>query len=142
PSLPQRDAIEALLATRHCAEGVQRERAHLESHPTFERPYGWAWLLRLHDEIDALAPARAAVLDPLVALVRDRWIRHLREAPGPQRTGLHGNSAFAMTLALEHARRRADTGFEAALAAAARRWYGGDRRYPAEYEPSANDFLS
>jgi len=142
PSLPERGAIEALLATRHRAEGAERERAHLESHPTFERPYGWAWLLRLHDELDALAPARAAVLDPLVALVRDRWIRHLREAPAPQRTGLHGNSAFAMTLALEHARRRADADFEAVLVAAARCWYGGDRRYPAEYEPSANDFLS
>jgi 3-hydroxyisobutyrate dehydrogenase len=142
PALPQRGAIEALLATRHCPDGVERERTHLEAHPTFERPYGWAWLLRLHDELDALAPARARLLDPLAALVRSHWIRHLADAPSPQRTGLHGNSAFAMTLALEHARRRPDGDFDAALVAAARRWYGGDRRYPTAYEPSANDFLS
>jgi hypothetical protein len=131
-----------LFATRHRADGVERERAHLEAHPTFERPYGWAWLLRLHDELDAFQPARATVLDPLVALVRRRWIAHLAEAPAPQRTGLHGNSAFAMTLALEHARRRGDAAFEDALVGAARRWYHGDRRCPADYEPSANDFLS
>ena len=142
PTLPQRAAIEALLDERHRPDGVERERAHLEAHSTFERPYGWAWLLRLHDELHAFAPARAIVLDSLVALVRARWMRHLVEAPSPQRTGLHGNSAFAMTLALEHARLRADAELEAALVAAARRWYGDDRRYPIAYEPSANDFLS
>ena len=29
-----------------------------------------------------------------------------------------------------------------ALATAARRWFDGDRRYPAQYEPAGNDFLS
>jgi len=142
PTLPQCAAIEAFFGARHRAEGVERERVHLETHPTFERPYGWAWLLRLHDELHAWAPARAAVLGPLTALVRNRWIHHLAQAPAPQRTGLHGNSAFAMTLALRHARRRDDAEFESALIAAARRWHGRDRRYPSDYEPSANDFLS
>jgi 3-hydroxyisobutyrate dehydrogenase len=142
PALPERGEIEAVFAARHRPEGIARELAYLQAHPGFERPYGWAWLLRLQDELDALWPARAAALEPLAALVRARWLAHLAQAPHAQRAGVHANSAFAMTLALAHARRRGDDAFASALAAAARRWYGGDRRYPADYEPSANDFLS
>jgi 3-hydroxyisobutyrate dehydrogenase len=142
PALAQRGAVEALVAARHRPEGVARERAHLEAQPTFERPYGWAWLLRLQDELHAIWPDRAERLEPLAALVRDRWRGHVAEAPHPQRAGVHTNSAFAMTLALGHARRCGDAQLEAALCAAAQRWFGSDRRYPADYEPSANDFLS
>src|SRR5438132_1714045 len=60
------------------------ELAHLAGHPTFERPYGWAWLLRLQDalrDLDAAeaseAGAWATALEPLAALVRERWIAHL-----------------------------------------------------------------
>jgi hypothetical protein len=142
PALRERGEIEALFAARHLPEGIARELAYLEAHAGFERPYGWAWLLRLQDELAALWPLRAAALEPLRTLVRERWLAHLAQAPHPQRAGTHANSAFAMTLALAHARRRGDDAFASALAAAARRWYGGDRRYPAQYEPSANDFLS
>ena len=148
PGLARRDEILAFCARRYTRAGFARELQHLEAHPTFERPYGWAWLLRLHDELRALTATHEAarawldLLTPLVALLRTRWIDHLRVAPGPQRAGVHSNSAFAMTLAIAHARAGADDRFEAALGEAARRWFAADLRYPARYEPSANDFLS
>jgi 3-hydroxyisobutyrate dehydrogenase len=148
PGLPQGDAIAAHFTHRFTPSHVAVEHAHLAANPGFERPYGWAWLLRLQDELRAWARTRpqaapwADALEPLVVLVRTRWIDFLAVAPQPQRAGAHTNSAFAMTLALEHARGRGDSAFAAALEDAAWRWYGADARYPAAYEPSANDFLS
>jgi 3-hydroxyisobutyrate dehydrogenase-like beta-hydroxyacid dehydrogenase len=148
PRLPQAEAIEAHFARRYTPALAAVEQAHLVAHPSFERPYGWGWLLRLQDELRALGATRAEAfewadaLEPLAALLRERWIEHLGIAPRPQRAGVHTNSAFAMTLALAHARGRGDASFSTAVEAAARRWYGSDERYPAAYEPSANDFLS
>ena len=147
--LPARDEIAAHLGERFTLGNAERELAHLHAEPTFERPYGWAWLLRLDDELAQSplgeAPRWREALAPLVALVRARWLEHLsgpRAAPHPHRAGTHTNSAFAMRFALAHARRNGDAPFADALVDAARRWFVADRRYPARYEPSANDFLS
>ena len=141
-----RRRIETLFAHRFTAAHAAVELAHLQAHPAFERPYGWAWLLRLHDELRASridgALAWRAAIDPLADFVVARWRAHLAIAPHPHRAGTHTNSAFAMTLALRHARAIGNVAFAADLRAAAQRWYGDDRRYPARFEPSANDFLS
>ncbi|HKG24514.1 MAG TPA: DUF2891 family protein, partial [Thermomicrobiales bacterium] len=63
----------------------------------------------------------------------------------PQRTGVHPNTAFALSRSYDYARLLADRGDDALLAAidaSARRWFHGDTDYPAHYEPSGADFLS
>jgi hypothetical protein len=100
---------------------------------TFERPYGWAWLLKLHAEL-AGTPWEAAVA-PLASEIAARFGR-LLQAPYPIRAGSHGNTAFACLLALAH------EGLRSSIGAAARRWYLGDRDAPVAYEPSLDDFLS
>jgi hypothetical protein len=118
-----------------------------EGRATFERPYGWAWLLLLAAELDALAatlPAAARwrdALAPLAVLLGGRLQAWLARAEYPVRAGTHGNSAFALLLAWQYARRR-DGALAEALGERARRWYGDDRRYPADYEPGGDDFLS
>jgi len=118
-------------------------------HKVFERPYGWAWLLLLSAEVEALArrgEARARpwsdALAPLAGLLRERLLEWLPRAEFPTRAGVHSNSAFALVLASSFASTYADTTLESALVDTARRWYGGDLTYPAEYEPSGDDFLS
>jgi hypothetical protein len=114
---------------------------------TFERPYGWGWLLQLSVELDALAttlPAAARwrdALAPLAALVAGRLRAWLPRAEFPVRAGTHGNSAFALLLARQYAQRR-DSALAASIEERARRWFGNDRRYPAHYEPGGDDFLS
>jgi hypothetical protein len=114
----------------------------------FERPYGWAWLLQLAAELDALAGHMPAAtrwrdaLAPLVAQVIGRFLDWLPRADFPVRAGTHGNSAFALVLALRYARRLRHAGLESAIADRALAWYGNDRRYPAHYEPGGDDFLS
>ena len=109
----------------------------------FERPYGWAWLLKLAAELSrhdtAAGRQWCATLAPLARDVADKFMAYLPLADYPVRTGSHSNSAFAVTLALDYA--RDDEGLQALCLTAARRWYGEDRSCQA-WEPSQDDFLS
>lgn len=142
-------AIAAHFDARLTPAAVDGECAYFSApgRATFERPYGWGWLLRLAFELDALAstlPAAArwrAALAPLAALLAECLRGWLPRADFPVRAGTHGNSAFALLLAWPYAQ-RADRALATAIDTRARRWYGADRRYPADYEPSGDDFLS
>jgi hypothetical protein len=108
---------------------------------SFERPYGWAWLLELQAELVRLDRWDRAVA-PLASELSLRLGDHLRKSPYPVRAGTHGNTAFACVLALDYAQAAADTGLAEVIEDAARRWYFNDRDYPLAYEPSGDDFLS
>ena len=108
---------------------------------TFERPYGWAWLLELQAELLRIGRWHEAVA-PLAVELADRLEAYLQASPYPVRAGTHGNTAFACILALDYAGSAANNELGATIKNAARRWYLGDRDYPVAYEPSADDFLS
>jgi hypothetical protein len=110
---------------------------------TFERPYGWAWLLELQAELLRLGNTRwSGALQPLAAELAARMTRFVSGAPYPIRAGSHGNTAFACLLALDYARTAANHELQREIEAAAVRWYGNDRGAPLAYEPSLDDFLS
>lgn len=118
-------------------------------HRGFERPYGWGWALRLADELagwnDADAARWLANMAPLTEALRGNFLEWLPQATYPLRVGLHGNSAFGLSLALGRARSEARGGrgeLESAMRDAAMRWFTNDRDYPAQLEPSGSDFLS
>jgi hypothetical protein len=131
---------------RHLTSGhLAAEAAYLRAHPTFERPYGWAWLLALAAECGRAGTAGARwaeALRPGVAAVAELTTAWLAKATYPVRHGVHTNSAFALGLMLGSA---ADAGcpeLVPVVTDAARRWFGADRDYPAAWEPSGQDFLS
>lgn len=132
--------IDALLDRQLSAQAIDAELAYFASDAgrTFERPYGWAWLLKLQAEL--AGSSRESVVAPLAAEVAARFGRFL-EAPYPVRAGSHGNTAFACLLALGYAR-VASPEITVLIEAAARRWYGPDRDAPLAYEPSLDEFLS
>lgn len=114
-----------------------------------ERPYGWGWLLTLQEELegwdDAAGHAWARALEPLSQLLAAKLAAWLPRLTYPQRTGVHQNTAFALSRSLAYARWRAALGEGALLGAitdASRRWFLKDADYPAHYEPSGADFLS
>lgn len=109
---------------------------------TFERPYGWAWLLELQAEALALNARWSPALAPLAQELAQRLADYLRMSPYPVRAGSHGNSAFACLLALDYARAAKDDALEYEIRKSARRWYKADRAAPIDYEPSLDDFLS
>src|SRR4051812_23796423 len=109
---------------------------------TFERPYGWAWLLELQAEALAGKSRWSRALAPLAAELAGRFARYVAGSPYPVRSGAHGNTAFACVLALDYARIAADAALEFEIRKSARRWYDSDRDAPMRYEPSLDDFLS
>jgi len=131
-------------------ENVQGELATLAGphHGSFERPYGWGWLLKVAAELHLLATDdRAAarwrvILAPLAQAFADRFVEFLPRASYPTRAGTHGNSAFALLLALDYCDTVQHRALHCLIAERANLWFGRDRRYPAEYEPSGDDFLS
>ena len=124
-------------------EKVAGELAYLNRPITggFERPYGWAWLLALHDELAQHdTPRWADALAPLARAFADRLADYLPRLTYPIRVGTHANSAFA----LFHARRWAltrDADLVALIDRTAIGWFAADRACQA-WEPCGDEFLS
>ena len=145
PALPEADAMRHCLDVHLSPGNVAQELAYFTgpSGRSFERPYGWAWLLALQAELLRLAAPRLSdALAPLAKLLATRFAGFVAAAHYPIRAGSHGNTAFACLLALDYARVAGDAALVASIDGAARRWYSGDRDAPLAYEPSLDDFLS
>jgi hypothetical protein len=142
---PAKTEIGAVLDRHLSMDALRTELAYFNSAAgkTFERPYGWAWLLELQAELVRLGrPQWSGAVQALAAELARRMAAFVAGAPHPIRAGTHGNTAFACLLALDYARTAADKGLENEIKAASLRWYHFDRGAPLAYEPSLDDFLS
>ena len=121
---------------------VAVERAYLDrpSSGGFERPYGWAWTLALHDEAVRHDAPWGAALEPLARAFAARFTAFLPKLTYPIRTGTHFNTAFALTLARDWAMTH-DSALAEGIADRARDWFGQDRGCQA-WEPGGDEFLS
>jgi len=147
PKLKEVAKIEKLFDSQLTAAKIRTEARYLTrpTSRTFERPYGWAWLLMLAAELNRSDTAKArkwtAALSPLATAFANRFIEFLPKATYPTRVGTHFNSAFAVTLALEYSDVASDERLRSALADKAKRWYASDADCQA-WEPGGDDFLS
>lgn len=138
--------LTAVLQAHLTADHLATEAAYLRSAPHFERPYGWAWLLRLAAAVTtsdapavrALAPAFV----PAVDAVDDLVVRWLDGAAHPVRHGVHSNTAFGLLLVLDAARALGRDALAERVGHAAREWFGADAGWPFAWERSGHDFLS
>lgn len=150
PSLPEAPQIVSTLTEHFTEMAVAGELAYLQqpSRETFERTYGWAWLLKLQTELvataalDVNAQSWRDALRPLAEAFAERYMHFLPQAQYPIRAGTHANSAFGLLFALDYAECTQYSALHDLVAEKARCWFGADRRYPAAYEPSGDDFLS
>jgi hypothetical protein len=157
PVLAQGAEVRALLDRRLNAESVKGEIEYL-GHPrreTFERTYGWAWLLKLAAELKGVnsgaggrgmetAEALARwdrILEPLTAAFVDRFLKYLPKATYPIRVGTHTNTAFALALGIDYAKAAGNAALGRAIEEKARKWYLKDENDPGR-EPDGTDFLS
>lgn len=142
---PQKQEISTLLDHHLAPAAIGAELRYFQSPAgkTFERPYGWAWLLELQAELLRLGNARwSEAVHPLAAELARRMAAFVKGAPYPIRAGSHGNTAFACLLALDYARVAGDSCLSSSIVEKAKAWYGADRDAPLGYEPSLDDFLS
>lgn len=142
PDLEEAEQIARVLDLHLSANCIAAELRYFNSAAgrSFERPYGWAWLLELQAELARLA--RGWSVAPLASELARRFGRFVQVSPYPIRTGSHANTAFACVLALDYARSEGEQELETQIKAAAVKWYGADRNAPLAYEPSLDDFLS
>ncbi|HTH59988.1 MAG TPA: DUF2891 domain-containing protein [Paraburkholderia sp.] len=147
PDLPEAPQIVAVIDEHFTDDKIAGERAYLDlpHNRGFERPYGWAWLLALAAQLDAMDTPDAArwsrALAPLTDAFVERFESFLPVATYPLRVGTHFNTAFALTLALDFARQTQRDSLATLIEDTARRWHLNDLECQA-WEPSGDEFLS
>jgi hypothetical protein len=140
PDWPLRTTVEAALEEAFGADNVRVEAEYLRDRPSFERPYGLAWLSLLVAETSSTQwHERLAPLASATRLNVLRWLGGLRYAV---RSGTHNQTAFALTLLHDAAAALPDTELLASVRAKAHALFGDDVDAPLDYEPSGEDFLS
>jgi hypothetical protein len=148
PDLPESAEIRRTLDANLSAASLAAEAAYLGRPGTasFERMYGWAWLLKLAEELhgwdDADGRRWEANLQPLTVGIVARYLAFLPKQVYPIRRGVHPNTAFGMALALDYARAVDRSDLDSLLVERSRTYFGNDVDVPAEWEPDGDDFLS
>ncbi len=148
PTLPEATAIRKALNENLAEENIRVETAYLDqpNRESFERTYGWAWLLKLGEELhgwnDADGTRWYSNLDPLARAVAARFMAFLPKQTYPIRTGVHPNTAFALAFALDYARATQNQPLERLIMERSSAYYASDRSYPAAWEPGGEDFFS
>ena len=148
PDLSNREEIIQKLRVNLSAENIKQEVTYLNKphEKSYERTYGWAWLLKLQYELETLhepfAPELAANLRPLTDLLVQRYIEFLPKLNYPLRNGTHTNTAFGLSLAWDYAVYARNTPLQNSIRENALRLFLNDTDCPFNWEPSGTDFLS
>lgn len=148
PRLPQAQEIRKALSTNLTAENILVETAYLQraNRQSFERTYGWAWLLKLAEELSGLNDAEAKSwlrnLQPLVDAFVSRYISFLPKQTYPIRTGVHPNTAFGLAFAFDYAKTVGNEKLATLIAERSRAYFANDSNYPGGWEPGGEDFFS
>src|SRR5204863_8266852 len=110
PDLPDKDKIRAVLAENLTAANIKAEADYFNgpNRQSFERTYGWAWLLKLAEELhswnDPQAQEWLKNLKPLTDTLVAKYLAFLPKQNYPIRSGVHPNTAFGLAFALDYAR--------------------------------------
>ncbi len=148
PALPEAREIRGALDANLSAENIRNEVAYLKqpNRASFERTYGWAWLLKLaeelHDWNDQDGQRWSQNLQPLADGFGEKYLSFLPKQNYPIRTGVHPNTAFGLAFALDYARAVGNKKLETLIVERSRTYFARDTNYPASWEPGGEDFFS
>lgn len=141
------EAVEKLKSTL-TKENILAEVSYFEGkhNKSYERTYGWAWLLKLAEELhtwdDPSARELEDNLQPLTDLIVDKYLEFLPKLVYPIRVGEHTNTAFGLNFALDYAMTVDHDELTNMIKNRARDFYLDDEDCPLTWEPSGFDFLS
>lgn len=148
PDLDSASVIRAKLQQNMSSANIETEVNYFygEFNKSFERTYGWAWLLKLAEELhtwdDPLARELESNLQPLTDLVVNAYIEFLPKLNYPIRVGEHTNTAFGLTFAYDYAEVLHNDSLKNLISSRAKDFYFNDMSCPITWEPSGFDFLS
>ena len=148
PGMPRAAEIREKLEENLSAENIEGEMKifAMKDNKSFERTYGWAWLLQLQTELekwdDPLGKKLSGHVGPLARQIAGLFIEYLPKMNYPVRVGEHTNLAFSLRLAWDYAVLEKDDALKNVILQTAMRFYAHDVNYPIQWEPGGNDFLS
>ncbi|MCT8339884.1 DUF2891 domain-containing protein [Flavobacteriaceae bacterium TK19130] len=148
PDLEKANQARAILQRNITEEKVATELAYFQRdiNKSYERTYGWAWLLKLSEALytwdDPLGKELYNTLQPLTDEIVSKYVEFLPKLVYPIRVGEHTNTAFGLTFAFDYASAVENEEFENLLKNRAKEFYQNDTECPIGWEPSGYDFLS
>ncbi|CAL1521021.1 DUF2891 domain-containing protein [Chitinophaga sp. MM2321] len=148
PDMEKNQVIRTRLAQHLTAANIKTEIQLFTSqeNKSFERIYGWSWLLQLQRELltwnDPLGKELSQNVQPLATFFSKAYIDFLDKIMYPIRVGEHTNLAFGLCLAWDYAKTANDTALQTAIRHTATRFYAADKNAPVAWEPGGYDFLS
>jgi len=148
PTLENADLVKQHLLTSISKENIKKEVAYFygKYNESFERTYGWAWLLQLAQELHTWEDGTARVLEqqlqPLTDLIVQKYMEFLPKLNYPIRVGEHSNTAFGLTFAWDYAKTVGHQPLKDLIAMRAKEFFLKDTDCPITWEPSGYDFLS
>ncbi len=148
PELKERDRILKGLQAHLSVENITAEINYFNDSLSqgFERTYGWAWLLKLANELETWDDSQAKQLSenmkPLADVIVARCEKFLPKLHYPIRVGTHTNTAFALSMVYDYAETMKNESLKKLIEERAIHFYGADFECPLAWEPSGYDFLS
>ncbi len=148
PDLENAQSIKDKLKTNLSKDNILAEVAYFKGkhNSSYERTYGWAWLLKLAEELHTwdtpLARELETNLQPLTDIIVDKFVVFLPKLNYPIRVGEHPNTAFGLSFAYDYALAVNDTDLINTIDKRARDFYLNDKNGPLSWEPNGFDFLS
>ncbi len=151
PNLTQAASVREKLSASLSKGNILAEVSYFKipGNASYERTYGWAWILKLAEELhtwdDPLARDLEKNLQPLTDLMVQSYLNFLPKLNYPIRVGEHSNTAFGLSFALDYAETLKDTILTDEIEKTIKRFYAKDNGMagcPLEWEPSGFDFLS
>ncbi|MCM8570596.1 DUF2891 domain-containing protein [Gramella jeungdoensis] len=148
PKIEKKEAVREALQNSLSEENIRGEVEYFNraESGSYERTYGWGWLLKLAEELrtweDPLGQELANNMQPLTDLIVQRYIEFLPKLNYPVRVGEHTNTAFGLAFAYDYAKTSENEELMEAIKKRAQNFYLKDDNCPVEWEPSGYDFLS
>ncbi|MCD6542968.1 MAG: DUF2891 domain-containing protein [Flavobacteriaceae bacterium] len=148
PAIENADEIKKNLLHNISKENIASEVLYFKGkhNKIYERTYGWAWLLKLAEELhtwnDPLARELEENLQPLTKLIVDKYLEFLPKLNYPIRVGEHPNTAFGMSFAWDYANSTGNVHLKELIEKRSRDFYLNDISCPMSWEPGGSDFLS
>jgi hypothetical protein len=146
--LPERQQIRDVLNKHLTAKNLRVEADYFQqkNRQSFERMYGWAWALKLAEELhgwdDPQGKEWSKNMQPLEDMLVTRYVAFLPKQTYPIRSGVHPNTAFGLAFAHDYARSAGHKELRELIEKRSRDYYAKDTDAPARWEPDGADFFS
>ncbi|MCL2072310.1 MAG: DUF2891 domain-containing protein [Marinilabiliaceae bacterium] len=148
PNVENNKEIRLKLSENISAENIAVEVAYFDRkhEKSWERTYGWAWILKLTEELntwnDPFARTLEENLQPLVDKILELYFDFLPKLNYPIRVGEHSNTAFGLSFAWDYAKTTRNDELMTLIETVALNFYWSDEGCPIDWEPNGFDFLS